>query len=42
MAGQATMETREQVRACIKSVECNTQSKEGKAPKMSMKTTSKQ
>lgn len=42
MAGQATMETREQVRACIKSVECNKGSDSSKAPKQSFKTTSKQ
>jgi len=42
MAGQAAMETREQVRACIKSVECNKNTAGSSAPKQSFKTTSKQ
>lgn len=42
MAGQATMETREQVRACIKSVECNKNTAGSKMPAMSGKTVNKQ
>lgn len=41
MAGQEATKSRESVRACIKSVECN-KSNTSKAPKLSMKTTSKQ
>lgn len=42
MAGQAATCSRDEVRACIKSVEKNANTSGSKAPKMAMKTTSKQ
>jgi hypothetical protein len=41
MAGQATKHTREEICAKIKAVECN-YGKKSSAPKMTLKTTSKQ
>lgn len=42
MAGQSATMSRDEVRSKIKSVECNANTNGSKAPKMSLKTTSKQ